>query len=143
MTCLWWCWSGIIIACIGWWWSVVQWVVMVCRAWEHNSIKCLCHCYTHNGKWLCHCHPSQWHGIKWHQVTMPLLTPHNDIKWHICHCHPSQLLLLLLKKVDSARLSDSDVHPISPKTPALQYQPIDRKKRKGKKVEDYSRDRAA
>ena len=38
---------------------------------------------------------------------------------------------------------DSDVHPISPKTPAPQYQPIDRKKRKGKRVEDYSRDRAA
>ena len=28
-------------------------------------------------------------------------------------------------------------------TPAPQYQPIDRKKRKGKRVEDYSRDRAA
>ena len=53
------------------------------------------------------------------------------------------LLLLLLKKVGSARLRESDVHPISPKTPALQYQPIDRKKRKGKRVEDYSRDRAA
>ena len=34
------------------------------------------------------------------------------------------------------------VHSISPKTPALQYQPIDRKKIKGKRVEDYSRDRA-
>ena len=33
------------------------------------------------------------------------------------------------------------VHSISPKTPALQYQPIDRKKIKGKRVEDYSRDR--
>ena len=53
------------------------------------------------------------------------------------------LLLLLLKKVSSARLRDSDVHPISPKTPAPQYQPIDRKKRKGKRVEDYSRDTAA
>ena len=53
------------------------------------------------------------------------------------------LLLLLLKKVGSARLIESDIHPISPKTPAPQYQPIDRKKRKGKKVEDYSRDRAA
>ena len=53
------------------------------------------------------------------------------------------LLLLLLKKVGSARLRESDVHPISPKTPAPQYQPIDRKKRKGKRVEDYSRDRAA
>ena len=53
------------------------------------------------------------------------------------------LLLLLLKKVSSARLAESDMHPISPKTPAPQYQPIDRKKRKGKRVEDYSRDRAA
>ena len=40
-------------------------------------------------------------------------------------------------------LRESDVHPISPKTPVPQYQPIDRKKRKGKIVEDYSRDRAA
>ena len=52
-------------------------------------------------------------------------------------------LLLLLKKVGSARLRESGIHPISPKTPAPQYQPIDRKKRKGKNVEDYSRDRAA
>ena len=55
------------------------------------------------------------------------------------------ILLLLLKKVGNARLRKSGIHPItiSPKTPAPQYQPIDRKKRKGKKVEDYSRDRAA
>ena len=51
------------------------------------------------------------------------------------------LLLLLLKKIGSARLGESDIHPISPKTPAPQYQPIDRKKRK--RVEDYSRHRAA
>ena len=51
--------------------------------------------------------------------------------------------LLLLKEVGSARLRESDVHPISLKTPAPQYQPIDRKKRKGKRVEDYSMDRAA
>ena len=53
-----------------------------------------------------------------------------------------RLLLLLLKKVSSARLGESDIYPISPKTPAPKYQPID-KKRKGKRVEDYSRDRAA
>ena len=41
------------------------------------------------------------------------------------------------------RLRESDIHPIIPKTPAPQYQPIDRKKRKGKIVEDYSKDRAA
>ena len=53
------------------------------------------------------------------------------------------LLLLFLKKVSSARLGENDIHPISPNTPAPKYQPIDRKKRKGKRVEDYSRDRAA
>ena len=53
------------------------------------------------------------------------------------------LLLLLFKKIGTARLRENDVHPISPKTPAPQYQPIDRKKRKGKRVEDHSRDRAA
>ena len=52
-------------------------------------------------------------------------------------------LLLLFKKVGSARLRERGIHPISPKTPAPQYQPIDRKKRKGKRVEDYSRNRAA
>ena len=46
------------------------------------------------------------------------------------------LLLFLLKKVGSARLRESDIHPISPKTLARQYQPINRKKRKGKIVED-------
>ena len=51
--------------------------------------------------------------------------------------------LLILKKIGSARLRESDIHPISRKTIAPQYQPIDRKKRKGKIVEDYSRDRAA
>ena len=40
-------------------------------------------------------------------------------------------------------MRESDIHPISPKTPAPQFQPKDRKKRKGKIVEDYSRGRAA
>ena len=31
-------------------------------------------------------------------------------------------------------LGESDLHPISPNTPAPQYQPIDRSKRKGKKI---------
>ena len=53
------------------------------------------------------------------------------------------VLLLLLKKVGSAKPRESDIHPISPKTPAPQYQLIDRKQRKEKRVEDYSRDKAA
>ena len=47
------------------------------------------------------------------------------------------LLLLLLKEVGSARLRESDIHPISPKTSTPQYQTINMKKRKGKIVEDY------
>ena len=47
------------------------------------------------------------------------------------------LLLLLLKKIGSERLKESDIHPICSETPAPQYQKIDRKKRKGKIAEDY------
>ena len=53
------------------------------------------------------------------------------------------LFLLLLKEVSSARLRESDRHPISPKILAPQYQLKDRKKRKGKIVKVYGRDRAA
>ena len=42
-------------------------------------------------------------------------------------------LLLLLKKFGTARLGKTDLHPISPKTLAPQYQPMERKKRKGDK----------
>ena len=57
--------------------------------------------------------------------------------------HILLLYLLLLNKVGSARLRENDIHPISPKIPAPQYQPIDRKNRKRKIVEDYGKDRAA
>ena len=46
--------------------------------------------------------------------------------------HILLLLLLLLKKIGNARLGEGDCHPISPKTPAPHYQPIEEKKRKGK-----------
>ena len=42
------------------------------------------------------------------------------------------LLLLLLKKIGNARPGEGDCHPISPKTPAPHYQPMEEKKRKGK-----------
>ena len=35
------------------------------------------------------------------------------------------LFLLLLNEVGSERLGESDLHPVSLKTPAQQYQPID------------------
>ena len=42
------------------------------------------------------------------------------------------LSLLLLKKVGNARLGESYLHQIDSKTPAQQYQPIERMKRKRK-----------
>ena len=53
------------------------------------------------------------------------------------------IISLLLKKVGSASLRENDLHPISPKTPTPQYQPLDGKKIKRKIVEDYNRDSAA
>ena len=50
---------------------------------------------------------------------------------------------VLKKVVGSAKLRESDILPICSKTPAPQFQPIDRKKIKGKIVEDNSWDRAA
>ena len=43
-----------------------------------------------------------------------------------------KVLLLLLKKIGNARPGEGDCHPVSPKTPAPHYQPIEEKKRKGK-----------
>ena len=61
------------------------------------------------------------------------------------HCNTCILLLslLLLNEIGSARLRESDIHPITPKTPAPHNQSIYRNKTKGKIVEDYSRDRTA
>ena len=61
-------------------------------------------------------------------------------------CHTSPSLTTFLFRSSEVRHLLLDLNPadvISPKTPAPHYQPIDRKKRKGKRVEDYSRDRAA
>ena len=54
--------------------------------------------------------------------------------------HTGQVIIIMRSAVQGR---ESDIHPISPKTPAPQYQPIDRKKRKRKIVEDYSSERAA
>ena len=54
------------------------------------------------------------------------------------------IIIIIIKNGRQCKAErESGIHPISPKTPAPQYQRIDRKKRKGKRVEDYSRDRAA
>ena len=54
----------------------------------------------------------------------------------IVYSTSNNIIIIFLKEVDSARMRESDLHLISPKTPATQYQAIDRKKRKGKTVED-------
>ena len=54
------------------------------------------------------------------------------------------IIIIVIKKGRQCKAErESDIHPISPKTPAQQYQPIDRKNKTGKRVEDYSKDRAA
>ena len=57
--------------------------------------------------------------------------------------NPQIIIIIIIKRGRQCRLREIDIYPISPKTSAPQYQPIDRKKRKGKIVENYSRDRAA
>ena len=54
------------------------------------------------------------------------------------------IIIIIIKKDRQCKAErESDVHPISPKPPAPQYQQIVRKKINGKRVEDYSRHRAA
>ena len=53
------------------------------------------------------------------------------------------IIIIIIKKYQQCMARESDIYHVSPNTPEPQYQPIDRKKRKGKRVEDYSRDRAA
>ena len=91
--------------------------------------------------------------LAWHYVTHSKRKQYIVFRFFIKDIHSDlrelhvlgyiYLLLLLFKKVGCARPRESDIHPVSPKSPTPQYQPIDRKKRKGKIVEDYSRERAA
>ena len=41
----------------------------------------------------------------------------------------SLYFIIIINEVGSVRLGESDIHPISPTTPAIQCQPIDRKNR--------------
>ena len=81
-------------------------------------------------------------GIRRSRILLEILAAYKTVEYYI-NGGLKQLLLLLLKKVGNARLRESDIHPISPKTPAAQHQSIDRKKRKGKIVDDHSGYRAA
>ena len=65
------------------------------------------------------------------------------IPYHLSKISTQNYYYLKMSAVKSCERVVYSVHPIGPKSPVPQYQPIDRKKRKGKKVEDYSRDRAA
>ena len=42
------------------------------------------------------------------------------------------IIIIIIKKIGNARQGEGDCHPISPKTQAPHYQPIEEKKRKGK-----------
>ena len=53
------------------------------------------------------------------------------------------IIIIIIIKGRQCKAEREWYTPWGPKTPAPQYQPIDRKKRKGKIAEDYNRDRAA
>ena len=53
------------------------------------------------------------------------------------------IIIIIIKKGRQCKAEREWCTPYQSNTPAPQYQPIYRKKRKGKRVEDYSRDRAA
>ena len=42
------------------------------------------------------------------------------------------IIIIIIKKIGNAKPGEGDSHPISPKSPVPQYQPIEEKKRKGK-----------
>ena len=72
--------------------------------------------------------------IQFHPPKVTPLTNHAEVTAQEpfnCNSKPL-LLLLLLKKIGNARPGEGDCHPISPKTPAPHYRPIEEKKRKGK-----------
>ena len=78
--------------------------------------------------------------VKVYFILVKVIWIKKHFEWEIlCYL----IIIIIIKKRQQCKVGESDIHPISPKTPAPQYQPIDRKKRNGKKVEDYSRDRAA
>ena len=102
------------------------------RIWAKGCVLMIvCVCYL-----TCHDYPTLEEGES-HDILFVLLQQTCQLLIGINY------YLLLLKEVGRARLRKSDVHTISQKTPAPQHQPIDRKKRKGNIVEEYSRDRAA
>ena len=93
--------------------------------------------------WPIHCSPCMAAPDPYTAARVWLLLTHTLQPVYGCSWPILLLLLLLLKEVGSARLREGDIHPISPKAPAPQYQPINIKKKKKKIVEDYSTDRAA
>ena len=102
--------------------TVSEWVVIV-MALTGGCQQALCGSCNYD----CHCQ---------YQVVNSWRVGNNaGADWPVNH--DPAFFSLSLKEVCSARLTDNDIHPISPKTPAPQYQPIDRKKRNGKIVEDY------
>ena len=52
------------------------------------------------------------------------------------------IIIIIIIIIKTGPQCKTYIHTISPKTPAPQYQPMDRNKRKGKMVVDYRRDRA-
>ena len=60
---------------------------------------------------------------------------------HAIYSSNNCIIIIIIKRGRQCK-AESNIHPLSPKNPAPQYQPIDKNKRKEKIVEDYCRGRA-
>ena len=126
-------------------------VIHIVREWYKSLYITVCH-YTlvYISLYITVCHCIMLYVTACHCMSLYFTVCHcMSLCVTVCHCMSLYVTvchctLLLLKEVGSARLRENDIRPISPKTPAAQYQPIDRKKSKGKIAEaNYSRNWAA
>ena len=67
----------------------------------------------------------------------------NNVETENKKCMIKLYIIIIIKKGQQCKAEREWYTPYQSKDPAPQYQPIDRNKKMGKRVEDYSRNRAA
>ena len=68
----------------------------------------------------------------WGPQTRIMSTGMDSVYRHVWCLQTCIIIIIVKKKIGNTRPGEGDCHPISPKTPAPHYQPIEEKKRKGK-----------
>ena len=88
---------------------------------------------------------SMWRSSKRQLSTCMSMWRHSNRQLSICKTkwRSSIIIIIIIKKGRQCKAERERYTPYQFEDPSPQYQPIDKKKRKGKRVEDSSRDRAA